>query len=85
MRASTGFLVLLAIGCAMLVFFETQGQVAARLIDGFSPCRQNPAYSAPCYTPLSLAIAFTAAATGLAALAAVLVRALMARQPRTGI
>lgn len=39
MRASTGFLVLLAIGCAMLVFFETQGQVAARLIDGFSPCR----------------------------------------------
>lgn len=81
MRPSTGFLALLAVGCAMLVFFETQGHYLARLIDSRFPCQQNPANSAPCYATTSLVVIVTAAAIGLAALAAVLVRALMARRP----
>lgn len=81
MRPSTGFLVLLAVGCAMLVFFETQGHYLARLIDSRFPCQQRPANSAPCYVTTSLAVIVTAAAIGLAALAAVLVRVLTARRP----
>lgn len=80
MRPGTGFLALLALGCAVLVFFETRGHYLARLIDGWFPCQQNPANSAPCYVTTSLAVIIAAAAIGLAALAVVLVRALMTRR-----
>ncbi|WP_454815613.1 hypothetical protein [Labrys neptuniae] len=80
MRPSTGFLALLALGCAMLVFFETRGHYLARLIDSRFPCQQNPANSAPCYVTTSLTVIVAAAAIGLAALAVVLVRALIARR-----
>lgn len=81
MRASTGFLALLAFGCALLVSSETRGHYLARLTDSWFPCQQNPANSAPCYVTTSLAVIVVAAAIGLAALAVVLVRALMARRP----
>lgn len=80
MRPSTGFLALLALGSAILVFLETRGHYLARLIDSRFPCQQNPANSAPCYVTTSLAIIVLAAAIGLAALAVVLVRALLARR-----
>ncbi|MBP0577884.1 hypothetical protein J8I29_01045 [Labrys sp. LIt4] len=81
MRPSTGFPALLAFGCAVLVFFETRGHYLARLINGWFPCRQDPANSAPCHVTTSLAVIVVAAAVGLAALAVILVRVLMARRP----
>ena len=82
MRPSTVSFALLALGCVVLVFVETQGHYLARLINGWFPCQQNPANSAPCYVTTSLSIIGAAAAIGLAALVVVLVRVLWPARPR---
>jgi hypothetical protein len=69
---STAFSAILALACALFLYFENQGGYFGRLTNRFDPCLANPSVLTPCYAATSTDAMLTVALIGVTALVVLL-------------